>query len=240
MSTRAREVDQARTEWLTFLELIPVVDDLPAGYLFIRDYAQRITHLTPNNLKKAILAGRIPRTSLIVLATEKRRRAAVHWGSTAYNFIVARSRKYWPKNFKPTSARSYRPLAEEGEPDGPVLTPAELGIAPPMTGTTRQSTLAGMHYRDVVDEATAKYRIQQLKIEKLQAEINLANNDVLKVEDVEDTQREIATELRGELKKMVQRVSSRLVAAKSVNMVREILEDAIHDALETLKNDDAG
>ncbi len=92
-----------------------------------------------------------------------------------------------------------------------------------------------LNYETVIDIASAKYRVEQLKIEKMQAELKLANNEVVLVEKVQAHERELALEIKASIRKAENKMAPLLAQANTVLECRAILEAYHREAFEALR-----
>lgn len=169
----------------------------------------------------AVRTGKIPVEYCVRVGPRKLLHIA--WDATAYTFIVSKREQYWPKDFVVNKAEEYKPLA----------------VKPVALRTKKEETkpAAGLHLKKVTDINSAKYRTEQLKIMKMEAELTNAKNETVPMKEVVATLREIGLETKVALKRAITVMCPKLVTVKNVLACRAILEKHLYEALEHLKLD---
>jgi hypothetical protein len=220
MSRKKGVVDK---NWTRFLESLPLYDEPPPGYLNVQEFAER-ANSTSAGVVKACKAGKIaPQHCLTFPDKKNKRRLAFNWNSSGYNFIMLRNAKYWPDDFEPNDEFSYRPL---DVPD------TESAAIPPSGGLTDGDEK--ISFRKVTDIASAKYRVEQLKIAQMQTALKEENNQLVRIEDVAGHEREMALEIKAAVRKESNKMAPLLAKATTVLECRSILDAGHREALETL------
>lgn len=211
------------SDWDKILKSLPLYNECPPGYLTITEFSKRAGASGPSILK-AIRAGKIARHHCVALAGKKStRKVIINWNAAGYSFIVNRSKAWWPKDFAINDNRAYKlfDMADVAEED--------------IVKAPNQGVGADADYEAVTDIASAKYRVEQLKIAKMQAELKLANNEVVPIEKVMAHERELALEIKASIRKAENKMAPLLAQANTVLECRAILEAYHREAFEALQ-----
>jgi len=211
---------QRGSDWDRILKALSLYTSCPPGYLTIADFKKRAGASGPSIIK-AVRTGKIARQHCAALARNKTRKLIIDWNAAGYGFIIIRDKKWWPEDFIPNDERTYLPLDKTD--------PTADEIVDELNGK------GSVDYQAVTDIASAKYRVEQLKIAKMQAEIKLANNEVIPIEKVMAHERELALEIKASIRKAENKMAPLLAQANTVLECRAILESYHREAFEALK-----
>ena len=209
------------SDWNKILKSLPLHDACPLGFLTMKDFAERAGASGPSILK-AVRSGKIARQHCASLKRKNSINLIIEWNAAGYNFIAVRKEQWWPKDFKLNDEHLYKPFdtGEEGE--------EEFDDALDV-GTDK------VVKRRVTDIASAKFRVEQLKIERLEAELKLANNEVIPIVEVIAHELELALEIKASIVKVENKMAPLLAQANTVLECRSILEKHHREAFEALK-----
>ena len=210
-------------EWKKLKKSLPVYKEAPSDYLSVGDFARR-AEASPPAIKKAIVAGKIPKQHCMIVDLGPRQKTVfINWNRCGYNYLASKNPKWWPKDFEINDACEYKPI------DTPDISDKGVMDAP--------SELFGedeIQYQKVTDINSAKYRVEQLKIAKLQAEQKLANNELVLIKDVIALNREMGTELKAALKRSENKMAPELLHCKTVLEIRALLAAYHREVIEVL------
>jgi len=212
------------SDWTKLLKSLPRRDEMPPGYLTIAEFSKRAS-ISATSIFVSLRSGRISKRHCVALLNTKRLRLAINWNTAGYDFVLSRRKHFWPDDFKPNDAKIYRPI-------GSVEVDEAIRELPNGTNGTGET---GVNYEAVIDIASAKYRVEQLKIAKMQAEIKLANNEVIPTEKVMAYERELALEIKASIRKAENKMAPLLAQANTVLECRAILEAYHREAFEALR-----
>jgi hypothetical protein len=137
---------------------------------------------------------------------------------------MLRNAKYWPDDFQPNDEFLYMPLeVEKGE---------RRIIAP--SDTNAKGDGNGLTFAGVTDIASAKYRVEQLKIAQMQQTFDENSNELIRLEDAAANDREMALEIKAAIRKASNKMAPLLAKAGTVLECRAILDAHHREAMETL------
>lgn len=209
--------------WTRFLESLPLYDEPPPGYLNVQQFAER-ANSTPSGVVKACKAGKIAVQHCLTFPDKKnKRRLCFDWNSSGYNFIMLRNAKYWPEDFQPNDEFEYMPVE---------LSESERRIVAPVDNTANGDEK--LKFNKVTDIASAKYRVEQLKIAQMQQALEEESNQLIRLDDVMNLNREMALEIKAGIRKAENKMAPLLAKANTVLDCRAILEAHHREAMETL------
>jgi hypothetical protein len=204
------------------------LDNSPDGFLSPDQYAKRWGGtMSAQKIKDDLSRGKIPKRWAIRKPFGKKGqfKALIHWDSTVNQYALNLAPELRPSGFDPKE--TFRPI------NGPEW-------VPPMPHEVEDEEirelddLANLPQVSTLDEA--KLRVEQLKIMKMQAEIRLANNQMIWVDDMVAAGRQMGVELRASLMASKNRMKSELAACNTVQGCDKILENGLREALEIISN----
>ena len=209
--------------WSAFVSSLYRVDKPPKGFLTLSEFKRRFGGRTQQLIKDDMISGKIPRRWCIrePWGQKGEFRVRIHWDSVVNQYAMALPAEHRPSGFDPSE--TFRPI------NGPEW-------IPPMPHELEEEEvreadeLANLPQVNTLDEA--RLRVEQLKIMKMQAEIRLANNQTIWVEDMIAAGRQWGVELRAALLASKNRMKSQLAACGSVQGCDKILENGLRDALD--------
>jgi len=211
------------------LNKVPFYPVTPHGYVSTSELADRTGGYRTDVLNK-IKNGTIPIEYVISTQPKKaggKRQFALFWNKAAYAYIISRRPTSWPEDFQPNDDETYNPIEMIDEQ---VLNDDDDDDD---TDDSEQPA-PKIKYKSVKNIADAKLRVEQLKIAKMQAELRLANNEVIPMRDVINHDKELATKLKGVITRAINTAAPLVAATSSVNNCRSILEGQFREAIETI------
>lgn len=239
---------EKRREEADLIDLLTEVDTKPAGWLSVKEYATR-AGASYMAIYTAVRDGRLPRRSVAAFrcGANKARRIIIDWDATAYQFFYDMRSRYRPADFVPNENREYKPIRKKGS--DPASQINEIKVREAVTGqdfssefdrvreavfTPKDLLTDQMHLERVTDLTTARYRSEQLKIEKQQIELRKARNEVIETAQVVALNHQIAMEVKAEWGKLIPRLAPVLAAENDPREVKKILTDAWAQAFSPL------
>lgn len=204
---------------------LPRLQEIPPWYLSIKEFSER-AQTDKRAVTRAVRSGRISDRHMAVHAPirGKEKGLVIDWNAVGYDYLDAQPERFRPDDFENNPERVYRPIVVESAGNG-------LHDLDPSTDVLTDES---MHYRPVTDITSAKYRKEQLAIEKEKVALLLAKNKAVLLSDVVAEQRQLAAELKAAVKSYIQRSSPRLAAEVSVVKVRQIQEQLLTEVLNTI------
>ncbi len=210
------------SDWDKILNSLPLYNECPFGYLTLTEFSERAS-ASRTSVIKAIRRGKIVKKNCLVMpGPKKTRKLIISWNAAGYDFIVTRGGIWKPDDFVPNDDRVYKPFENAAVIEGDLVNAPNQGDG-------------DIGYQDVTDIASARYRVEQLKIAKMQAELKLANNEVVPMETVIAHEREIALEVKASIRKAENKMAPLLAQATTVLECRAILETYHREAFEALQ-----
>lgn len=213
--------------WTAFVSGLYKLDKPHKGFITLSAFKKRWGGRSRQNLKDDLVAGKIPKRWCVRKPYGQKGgyQVLIHWDSVVNQYALALPAEHRPSGFDPKE--TFRPInGPEWIPPMPhELEDEEIREADKLSSLPQVSTL---------DEA--KLRVEQLKIMKMQAEIRLANNQMIWVEDMVAAGRQMGVELRASLMASKNRMKSQLAACSDVHGCDKILEEGLREALEIIDN----
>lgn len=200
----------------SLLEKVTYFNKQPEGFLTINEYAKR-SGIVRQVIRRAIVAGSIDRKFVASSRNQKNgnRTFIINWNMTINDFMRKRRPDTWPDDFNPESDEPYKKMDS---------TNSEPIMNVPSDGQTSKVTTL----------ADAKLRIEELKILKIEQELKIARNEVIKIDDVTSFHKDLASELRSVITRCINSAATRVATQTSINMCRKVIEESFQGAIEAL------
>lgn len=193
---------------------IKTVTQVPAGYVPAKTFASKCG-ISQAGLTQARQAGKFASNSIRYIKREKQRaQLYYHWDSLGPEFIRTRPHSRWPEWFKEEEAKLGKVLSGEHE--------AAAGANPTGSGIETKMASAAVY-----DLNSAKFRTEQIKIEKQELELQAAKNQVLDIEEIVSLFTEVGMDIKQSLLAIAPRVAPLVAAETSPHKCLKILEDEI-------------
>lgn len=201
----------------------------PEGYLNGKEYSERIG-ISLQTIMKACREGRIPeKWMLVVTPPDKLSKShlVINWNNTAYDYVLGQYPIRRHKDFKENPKKEFKPIK--------LTEPEQSAEDIPETELFARS---GMAYEMVTDLSSAKYRNEQLKIERQELELRHANNELIEVSAVIQERAEQAVQVRVAIQSAVQRLTPLLAVESDIKEVKRILLEQLNKALKSLGDEE--
>lgn len=224
----------------------------PEGWLTIAEFAERAGGILVQQIYKAIDNGKIPRKHLAMMLGGSQRTIVIDWDATAYDFIAGRRQGSRPADFIENAAREYKPfrlsaqqeIAAEAEDErrheieNEVIDGNTSGLSSEQIQNIVDERLVNekMVKQPVVDTTSARYRKEQLEIEKRQVELRKEANQLIDLDTMRGILGGLAAEIKGAANRAIPAYGPILAAEENPTVVRGILKKIFADLLRPLLN----
>ena len=178
-------------------------------------------------VKSAFMAGTIRHENCVTTLAKNNAQVKllINWNTEAYQFIVNRDQKHWPGDFKKNKNKTYKPIRVSSEYSKPQRKrSAKKALA---------QALVDIKELDSIQEAKLEH--EKLKIQETLIANQIANNEVLKVDDVVQIVQGIAFAVKSQLRRFITLVSPELLRCNRVVEIRSVLEEHIAAPLAELE-----
>jgi len=218
-------------KWDEFIEGVPLVETAPLGYFTIVQYAKRL-ETSDQRVRKGLDLGKIPLEACIKTTyknNKKRYKLYINWDTTVYGFIMTMAPEHRPSNFIENREQEYKPVQAPTQP---------LTLAVPYkdryaqflaTGITKpaeeSNETKGIRLPDIFDIGEANVHLKRLDIAKKEAELKLANNDLISMAAAQARFKEIGYLVKAALRQMEGSAAHELVGKTDVVEIKKILAD---------------
>ena len=210
----------------------------PTGWLTTKQFVERMGLSNQTQVYKAIESGKISHKHMAINRRyNEQDRIIIDWDNAAYDFIMGRRAAYRPADFKQNNAKLYKPFAVSPQQEKEVDTEEERReqIKKDVeNGTTsgdstqdivdERIVLDKMVLQPVIDQTSARYRKEQLEIEKRQIELKKEANELISMADERSLLAGIAAELNGNASKAVPKWSPIFAAEEDPIVVRQLMK----------------
>ena len=237
------------------LSTAPKMDNPPKGWICISDWCARAGGVvSPQSISLAVRDGRIPMQYVARGTVRRQAVLLLDWDNTAYDFFAKRQPTMWPPDFELNDAREYKPMRKPGNDAASKINALKRAAA--ITGEDKTEEIAevienseiggltdnlfsgSMMASPVTDLYSAKYRKEQLDIEKRKMELLKIRNDMIEVSEVAREWAGMGVTLRAEFDKSATQLSSTLATVNDPREVKRILTNAFSDLCDLLWKDD--
>lgn len=221
----------------------------PEGWLTIAEFAER-SGVQARQVYKAIDDGKIPRKHLAMMLGGTQRTIVIDWDATAYDFIAARRQGSRPPDFIENAAREYKPfrlsaqqeIAVEAEDErrqeieNEILDGNTTGLSKEQIQNIVDERLVNekMVKQPVVDTTSARYRKEQLEIEKRQVELKKIANQLIDIETNRSILAGLAAQLNGNASKAIPKWSPIFAAEDDPRVIRQLMKQMFVDILKPM------
>ncbi len=201
------------------VEKLPEVTELPnEGFLSANKFALKAGTSLPT-LRKAFIDGRFNLDHCcVMISASHAKQLFIDWNAAAVYFIKARNKNKWPKDFDP-KAKKYKPIKV-----------TKKGKLKKEKKEKKKDALAHL-----VNLPEAKLATEKLKIQQLQVEIQIANNEAIKVEKACQVAQGIAYAVKSQLRRYIVLSSPDMLRCKNVQEVRTKQEEHMQPVLDELE-----
>ena len=225
----------------------------PAGWVTIAEFSERSGGLKTPHIYKAIGDGRIPQKHLAINHPYgEQQRLIIDWDAVAYNFFEARRPAWRPEDFKINDAREYKPfgttpqkeaLKEEIEEKREeikeqVVSKTETPDDKVDRIVNEQMVSDKMIIEPVIDVTTARYRKEQLEIEKRQIALKREANQLIDLDTERSILGGIAAELNGNANKAIPKWSPIFAAEDDPRKLRQLMKQMFVEIFKPLEVED--
>lgn len=221
----------------------------PEGWLTIAEFAER-SGVQARQVYKAIDDGKIPRKHLAMMLGGTQRTIVIDWDATAYDFIAGRRQGSRPADFVENAAREYKPfrlsaqqeIAAESEEklrrkiEKEVLAGGTTGLSSEQIQNIvdEQLVIEKMVKQPVVDTTSARYRKEQLEIEKRQVELRKEANQLIDLDTMRGILGGLAAELNGNASKAIPFWSPKFAQEDDPGVIRQLMKQMFVDILKPM------
>lgn len=217
------EEDKDLTDWKQFLSTLEHLKNVPHGFISLQDFARR-ADTTYQVLRYQILNGKIPKEHCICVYIMHSDHLYIDWNSYGYDYIMQKNPEKRPKDFEINAEKKYRYIPELPEDH------EKTNSLVMMKNEQKKENMENKEepkpfYEAVVDLPSAKFRVEQLKISKMELEQQKLKNDLVSMRDVLFFIRALGNELKAILQSSENRIAPDLLNCKSVNEVRNLLQE---------------
>lgn len=217
---------KAKTEFDLLLEQLPLVDKPPnESWLKYSVFAKR-AGANAVLVKEAFKHDVIDHKHCVAIPSAKGAvlRLLIDWNAAGYDYILSRQKKYWPDDFKKNKKQQYKPIEVTHE--------AKIKTSKKAKNKVKEATEELAHI-DTLQEA--KLETEKLRILNLRVENQLANNEVIKVEDALEIAQSVAHATKSQLRRFVTVVAPDLLRCNNVVEIRTTLEQALEETFKELE-----
>lgn len=233
--------------------VVPIIKNPPPpGWLTISQFCERAGGMKVQQIYKAIDAGKISTKHMAMIKGDRDRRIVViDWDAAAYDFIAARRQGSRPADFKINDAREYKPFRLSAQ-QKIAVEKEEMRreeIVAEITSTT-ETPPGDSKLQDIVDErlvndkmvitrvvdvTTARYRKEQLEIEKRQIELRKESNELITTDTERSMLAGIAAQLNGNASKSIPKWSPIFAAEEDPRVIRQLMKKMYVDIFKPME-----
>lgn len=228
---------------------------VPDGWLTIAEFCDRAGNMKVQRIYKAIEFGRIPKKHMAITKAKNRQDIVViDWDAAAYDYIAAGKQAFRPPDFKINDAREYKPFRRSAQQKIAVEKDEvrREEIVAEITGATPGKNIDSK-LQDIVDErlvndkmvitqvmdvTTARYRKEQLEIEKRQIELRKESNELITFDTERSMLAGIAAQINGNASKSIPKWSPIFAAEEDPRVIRQLMKQMYVDILTPMEVED--
>lgn len=213
----------------TWCPNIKISKTIPFPFVKIPIYAKRIG-IKEITLNQALRNGKIPTRFLIISKQLKSVKPAVYinYNESVVGYLKEKAPGWRPKDFKP-SMKKYKPFSKkewlEFDYNKKDVAPIDETVAAEVSEEDKKVQVGDtqMVMGTVTDLYSAKYRVEQLKIEEKENLIQLQRNESITIKDVLGVNREIAIEVKQALEKGIPDLTIKLAKTSDPKQISDII-----------------
>jgi len=239
----------------TWKDLLQKFPTQPKGWLTLHQFMERAGLKNIQGIYDDVRKGRVPSQFIAMCPYKNRMTVCVDWDSVAYDFMIQKRAAFRPDDFVENEARQYKPIRIKGDDPASQINRLKRAAHIEKRDTTEeiealkeavqaipdnQTTLfsSGSIVSPVVDLHSAKYRKEQLDIERKKIEVLILRNEMIEVKEIENEWRGLGITLRGEFEKAATQLAPELATIKDPREIKRRLSAAFIGICEQLWKDE--